>query len=84
MAYIVIKSFRDLTDNDRLYKVGDKYPAKGEKPTKARIRELLNGTNKNGKVYLKEVPDEQPAAPAAPVAPSEESVTEQTEGKDQE
>lgn len=71
MAYIVIKSFRDLTDNDRLYKVGDKYPAKGEKPTKARIRELLNGTNKNGKVYLKEVPDEVPAAPAA----------EQTEGE---
>jgi hypothetical protein len=65
MAYIVTKSFRDLTDNDRLYKVGDKYPAKGEKPTKARIRELLNGTNKNGKVYLKEVPDEVPAAPAA-------------------
>lgn len=71
MAYIVTKSFRDLTDNDRLYKVGDKYPAKGEKPTKARIRELLNGTNKNGKVYLKEVPDEVPAAPAA----------EQTEGE---
>lgn len=81
MAYIVTKSFRDLTDNDRLYKVGDKYPAKGEKPTKARIRELLNGTNKNGKVYLKEVPDEQTAAPAAP---AEESAAEQTEGKDQE
>ena len=81
MAYIVIKSFRDLTDNDRLYKVGDQYPAKGEKPTKARIRELLNGTNKNGKVYLKEVPDEQTAAPAAP---AEESAAEQTEGKDQE
>lgn len=65
MVYIVIRSFRDLSDNDRLYKVGDKYPAKGEKPTKARVRELLNGTNKNGKVYLKEVPDEVPAAPAA-------------------
>lgn len=81
MAYIVIRSFRDLSDNDRLYKVGDKYPAKGEKPTKARVRELLNGTNKNGKVYLKEVPDEQTAAPAAP---AEESAAEQTEGKDQE
>lgn len=64
MAYIVTRSFRDLSDNDRLYKVGDKYPAKGEKPTKARVRELLNGTNKNGKVYLKEVPDEVPAVPA--------------------
>ena len=83
MAYIVIRSFRDLSDNDRLYKVGDKYPAKGEKPTKARIRELLNGTNKNGKVYLKEVPDEQTAAPA-PAAPAEESAAEQTEGQAQE
>lgn len=77
MAYIVTRSFRDLTDNDRLYKVGEKYPAKGEKPTKARVRELLNGTNKNGKVYLKEVPDEAPAAPAeqteeAPEAQAEE------------
>lgn len=61
MAYIVTRSFRDLSDNDRLYKVGDAYPAKGEKPTKARIRELLNGTNKNGKVYLKEVPDDASA-----------------------
>ena len=84
MAYIVTKSFRDLTDNDRLYKVGDKYPAQGEKSTKARIRELLNGTNKNGKVYLKEVPDEQTAAPAAPAAPAEESAAEQTEGQAQE
>lgn len=65
MAYIVTRSFRDLSDNDRLYKVGDEYPVKGEKPTKARVRELLNGTNKNGKVYLKEVPDEVSAASAA-------------------
>jgi hypothetical protein len=62
MAYIVIKSFFDLTDNNRLYKAGDKYPAKGEKPSKARIRELLDGSNKNGKIYLKEVSKDEPAA----------------------
>ena len=32
MAYVVIKSFRDLTDNDRLYKVGDKYPKSPPRP----------------------------------------------------
>lgn len=71
MAYIVTKSFRDLTDNNRLYKVGDKYPAKGEKPTKARVRDLLHGTNKNSKVYLKEVPDEAPAVSAESEAATE-------------
>ena len=74
MKYQVIRAFRDQSDENRLYKVGDEYPVKGEKPTKTRIKELLNGTNKNGKVYLKEVPDEQTAAPA------EESAAEQTEG----
>ncbi len=64
MKYEVIRAFRDKTDDHRLYRVGNVYPAKGEKPTKARIKELLNGTNPNGKVYLKEVPDEAPAAPA--------------------
>lgn len=78
MKYQVIRAFRDQSDENRLYKVGDEYPVKGEKPTKTRIKELLNGTNKNGKVYLKEVPDEQTAAPA------EESAAEQTEGQAQE
>ena len=81
--YKVIRAFRDLSDDKRLYKIGDEYPANGKKPTKARIKELLNGSNKNGKIYLKEVPDEQTATPA-PAAPAAESATAQTEGQAQE
>ena len=50
--YDVIRAFRDTTDNDRLYCVGDVYPARG-KASKKRIEELLNGTNRNGKVYIR-------------------------------
>ena len=52
MQYSVIRPFSDSTDNGRFYQIGDKYPAEGVKATKARINSLLNGTNKNGKVYL--------------------------------
>lgn len=82
MKYQVIRAFRDQTDDNRLYKVGDEYPAKGEKPTKTRIKELLNGTNKNGKIYLKEVPDEVPDE--APAAPAEQTEAPAAEGQAQE
>ncbi len=59
--YIVTRPFTDLSDNNRMYKVGDTYPAEGVKPTKARVKELLTGNNKNHKVYLKEVADPTPA-----------------------
>lgn len=55
--YEVIRAFRDSKHNDHLYEVGDSYPASGSKPTKARIEELLKGTNKYGRVYLREVED---------------------------
>ena len=51
--YVVIRAFRDTTDNDRLYCVGDAYPARG-KASKKRVEELLSGTNRNGKVYIRE------------------------------
>ena len=54
MAYIVTRSFKDSTDNDRLYCVGDVYPVGGGKVSKKRVEELLNGTNRNGKVYIRE------------------------------
>lgn len=57
MQYIVVRPFSDATDNGRFYDVGCEYPAEGVKPTKARIMSLLNGTNKNGKVYLEKVSD---------------------------
>lgn len=48
----VIKSFFDLQDNNYSYKVGDTYPRKDYKPTKARIDELAGNKNKLGFVVI--------------------------------
>lgn len=61
--YEVIRAFRDSKHNDHLYEVGDSYPVSGSKPTKARIEELLKGTNKYGRVYLKEVDETKTSDP---------------------
>lgn len=53
--YRVIRSFRDLQDNHRLYRVGDPYPAEGCKASRARIAELKNGTNAAGLVFIEKV-----------------------------
>lgn len=53
--YKVVRAFFDSTDKNRLYKVGDIYPADGVKANKKRTDELANGTNCNGKVYIEEV-----------------------------
>lgn len=54
--YKVVTDFRDLKDNDRLYVVGDEYPAvDAPKPTKARIKELAEGKNHLGIVFIKEI-----------------------------
>lgn len=57
--YKVVRSFFDSTDNNRLYKVGETYPADGVKADKKRISELVNGTNRNNKVYIEEVKKEE-------------------------
>ncbi len=36
--YVVVKSFKDLQDGQRIYRVGDEYPRKGYKPTKNVLR----------------------------------------------
>lgn len=41
--YKVVSSFRDAKDNNRLYAVGDEYPATNIKLSKSRIEELANG-----------------------------------------
>lgn len=53
--YKVVRDFLDRTDKNRLYKVGDVYPAEGVKTNKKRTDELANGTNCNGNVYIEEV-----------------------------
>jgi len=47
MGYVVLKSFLDRED-DHLYKVGEKYPRDGYKPTKKRISDLASDKNAIG------------------------------------
>lgn len=49
MAYKVIANFKDKKDEKYLYKIGDTFPRKGKRPTKARKEELVS------KGFLKEV-----------------------------
>lgn len=73
----VTRAFLDSQDNNRLYNVGDAYPADGVKVAKGRIKSLLDGTNKNGKVYLEEV--EEPAKDPNPADNPEEKAEEKSE-----
>ncbi len=46
--YRVIKAFTDLQDNNHAYSVGDTFPRKGLKVSKARIAELASDKNRRG------------------------------------
>lgn len=54
MKYQVIQSFKDLQDNDHIYKAGDKFPRKG-RVSKERVEELLGTNNKIGVPLIIEV-----------------------------
>jgi hypothetical protein len=56
--YVVIKDFKDLQDNNHIYRVGDKYPRKG-RPKKERIEELLGNENRVGEPLIAEVDEEE-------------------------
>lgn len=58
--YEVIEAFPERYDKDYPYKVGDIYPRDGFAPPAGRAEELLNGTNRAGKVYLKPLAVENP------------------------
>ena len=49
MAHKVIADFKDKTDDEYLYRIGDVFPRNGKRPNKARKDELV------GKGFLKEV-----------------------------
>jgi hypothetical protein len=51
--YKVIHSFKDLQDNEHIYKVGDIYPRQGVHADKERINELKTAKNKIGKPLIK-------------------------------
>ena len=54
MGYKVISLFKDLQDRDRIYKVGDPFPATKRKVTKERLEELSGNSNKQGKPLIQE------------------------------
>lgn len=61
--YKVVRDFTDLNNKDsqgkgRVYRVGDVYPAGKTVPSEERINALLNGENKNSKVYIAEMDSE--------------------------
>jgi hypothetical protein len=54
--YIVIyERFKDLEDNNYIYKKGDIYPREGLEPSKERIKELSTKKNKIGEILIKKV-----------------------------
>ena len=57
----VVHGFKDLKDNDYIYKKGDIYPRdeiKLEDVPKKRIKELSGTNNKIGKVLIEEIKEE--------------------------
>lgn len=58
----VVHGFKDLKDNDYIYKKGDIYPReeiKLEDVPKKRIKELSGTSNKIGKVLIEEIKEEK-------------------------
>ena len=53
--YRVIKAFRDLQDNNRLYSVGDTFPHNGVEVDAERIAELASDKNLQGVPLIEEV-----------------------------
>ena len=52
---VVYKKFKDLEDNNHIYKQGDIYPREGLEPTKKRISELSSKKNKIGEILIKKI-----------------------------
>lgn len=50
--FVVIKPFRDLQDNNFMYKAGDVFPRDGMEVSNDRIKELSGNDNKLGKPLI--------------------------------
>ena len=82
MGYIVISSFKDLEDNEYLYKVGDMYPHNGKdikEISEERIDELKTNKNKKGIPLIKLIEIEE-----KPEEKTEEEDTSEIEEKPEE
>ena len=58
-SYKAIERFKDLKDDKFLYEVGDKFPRKGKRVSKARLAELLGSDNRRGKPVIAEIEEEE-------------------------
>ncbi|WGG44177.1 hypothetical protein [Rossellomorea sp. DA94] len=65
MPYKVIRAFRDIENEHRVYRKGDTFPAKG-KVSKERISELLSTENKVGKPLIEQLGAESEEADQEP------------------
>lgn len=54
MKYKVIKDFKDLQDNNHVYRVGQKYPRKGRAKAE-RVEELSTSQNRLNTPLIEEV-----------------------------
>ena len=75
--YEVVHSFKDLQDNDYIYKIGDVYTREGNEPTKKRIKELTSDKNKIGKILIEKI--ENKTEKADETEKTEETEKEETE-----
>jgi len=57
MSYVVIKDFKDLQDDNHIYRAGDKYPRKG-RAKKERVEELSGSDNRRGEPLIREEEDD--------------------------
>lgn len=55
MTYTVVSRFMAKEHDDHIYKVGDVYPLKGKRSSKARIEELSTSNNKYKHPFIRKV-----------------------------
>lgn len=59
LKFIVKKDFKDLQDQNHVYRKGDYYPRKG-RAKKDRVEELTTDQNAHGVPLIEEIRDENP------------------------
>lgn len=59
MKYLVIKSFTDLQDDNRKYRVGDVYPRSGLEVSDSRLKELSTTKNRRGVKVIEAIKEEE-------------------------
>jgi len=59
MRYEVIRDFVERYDNNHTYHVGDTYPRGGADISSERIKELADGSNRVGLIYIKVVDEKK-------------------------